>query len=47
LGPDLDAKATIPTTWFLCEITVVNTDALDNSGTETIRDIEKDVEKGN
>jgi len=45
LDHDLERNAPIRTIWFLCELTDVNTDALDKSGTETIRDTEKAVEK--
>jgi hypothetical protein len=45
INRDLDRKATIPTNCCLLKITEINTDALEKSGTETVRDTEKNVEK--
>ena len=41
----LDRKATIPTTWFLSEITENNTDVLDNPCRDTKKAIENNIEK--
>ena len=41
----LDRKATIPTTWFLSEITENNTEALYNSCRGTTKATEKNIEK--
>jgi len=41
IDSDLDRKATIPTKWLISEITEINTNALDNSGTDTIKAVER------
>jgi hypothetical protein len=41
---DLDRKASIPTTWFLSEVTEINTVGLGNSGSDTTKSIERNIE---
>ena len=41
----LDRKTTVPTTWFLSEITENNNHALDKSCTDTTKTIKKNIEK--
>ena len=45
IDSDLERKATILTKWLISEITEINTNALDNSGTDTIKAVEKNIEK--